>query len=97
MSRENQYAKNLLGSRGRRASATLLTYLEDNIKHKLTDEEWEEIRGKVLGVIGDFQDLAMDMVASDTGIINDFWAEALTEIKDSLRRIDGHLAVPADR
>lgn len=98
MSRENQYAKNLLGSRGRRASATLLTWLEDNIKHKLTDDEWDEMRSKVLAVVGDFQDLAMDMVASDTGVINDYWADALAEIKDSLRRIEnGAFALQADR
>lgn len=97
MSGENNYAKKLLAQRGRRAAATLLTYLEDNTRGKLTNAEWEDLRGKVLAVIGDFQDLAMDMVASETGAINEHWANAIAEIHDVLRRIDGHLAVPADR
>jgi hypothetical protein len=97
MSQENSFAKNLLAQRGRRAAATLLTWLEDNIQHNLTTEEWEETRSKVLYVLGEFQDLAMDMVTSDTGVINDYWVQALTEIRDRLRSIDGHNKIPADR
>jgi hypothetical protein len=37
------------------------------------------------------------MVAADTGIINDYWAEALTDIHTILRRIDGHYKVSSDR
>jgi hypothetical protein len=97
MTDNNSFAKNLLATRGRRAVATLLTWLEDNAYQYLPADVQTETRGKVLSVIGEFQDLAMDMVASDTGIINDFWAEELAEMKSLLRRIDGHLEVPAQR
>lgn len=91
---DNSYAKNLLATRGRRAVATLLTWLEDHAYEHLPPEIQEATRGKVLSIIGEFQDLAMDMVASETGTINDYWAEALTEIQDSLRRIEhGHSAL----
>lgn len=101
MTQENGFAKNLIAQRGRRASATLLTWLEDNVKDRLSDEEWEAMRSKVLSVVGEFQDLATDMVVSETGVINDYWAEAIADIKDTMRRIersvDGHVAVSSDR
>lgn len=97
MTDNNSFAKNLLATRGRRAVATLLTWLEDNAYQYLPPEVQTETRGKVLSVIGEFQDLAMDMVASDTGVINDFWAEGLAEIKAEIRKAYGHAQVPADR
>lgn len=97
MTDNNSFAKNLLATRGRRAVATLLTWLEDNVYEHIPGELQTETRGKVLGVIGEFQDLAMDMVASDTGVINDYWAEELAEVKTLLRKIDGQLEVPTNR
>lgn len=89
MTDNNSFAKNLLATRGRRAVATLLTWLEDNVYEKIPPELQSEVRGKVLSVIGEFQDLAMDMVASDTGVINDYWVEGLEQIMKELRRING--------
>jgi len=94
---ENSYAKNLLAQRGRRASATLLTWLENNVYEFVTPELQGEIRGKVLQIISEYQDLAMDMVASDTGTINEFWVEELDRIHSTLRSIDGHLQLSNSR
>lgn len=94
---DNSYAKNLLATRGRRASATLLTWLENNVYEYVPPEAQGEIRGKVLQIISEYQDLAMDLVASDTGAINEFWVEELGRIHSTLRSIDGHLQVSTDR
>lgn len=86
------YAANLLAKRGRRTSATLLTYIEKNFKNRLNSDEWEQLRQKILDTVGDFQDLATDMVAADTAAINEFWIDALVEIRKAIKE-----AVRAER
>lgn len=83
----NGYAQRLLAARGRRAAATILTYMEKagGIKSRLNDGEWEKLRQIVLSAMVDFQDLAIDMVKADSGAINDFWLDALEDIHSELR------------
>lgn len=95
MTDNNSFAKNLLATRGRRTVATLLTWLEAHVYEHIPADLQNETRGKVLSTVGEFQDLAMDMVASDTGIINDFWATELADIKAELRRINGRDQIPS--
>jgi hypothetical protein len=83
----DSYAKNLLAVRGRRCVATLLTYLEDHAWEHLTEETRHQIRSKVMSTIGEFQDLAMDMVAADTGSINQFWVDELEKLHDRIREL----------
>lgn len=85
----NSYAKNLLNRRGRRTVATILTWLEENIWQYVPEDKQQEARSKILSVVSDFQDLAMDMVASDTGVINDYWVEALDSLHQELKSIRG--------
>lgn len=82
---ENNFARNLLNMRGRRAMATLLTQLEASVQPHVDAETWNNVRSSVLTVIGDFQDLAMDMISAETGVINDYWAEKLEQIHDAVR------------
>lgn len=93
MTDENSYPKNLLAKRGRRAVATLLTWFEDNVYPEVDKDLQIEIRSKVMMVVGDFQDLAMDMVASETGVINGHWADAIAEMHDIMKRVDGYITV----
>ena len=84
---DNSYAKNLINKRGRRCVATILTYLEENVWMYLSKDEQQAVRGHVLSTVGEFQDLAMDMVTSDTGAINDFWVEELEKVHQSIREL----------
>lgn len=89
MSDANSYAKNLLAVRGRRNIATLLTWMEKNVWPHIEQDLQSEARSKIMAVLGDFQDLAMDMVAADTGTINDFWVEELGKLHESIRGLNG--------
>ena len=81
----NSYAKNLLRARGRRCVATILSYLEENIWEHVPAEKKRSVRSHVLSTVGEFQDLATDMVVADTGTINDFWVEELEKIHTEIR------------
>jgi len=89
-------AKDLLATRGRRTIATLLTYMEENVWPHLDDEVQPEAqdaaRAKILSLLGDYQDLAMDMVSSETGAINEFWVDELARLHDRIGRLDGNPA-----
>lgn len=81
---DNSFAHNLVNIRGRRAMATLLTALEKEVKPHLSQQEWENVRSKVLQVLGDFQDFCMDMIKAETGAINEIWAEKIGEIHEAV-------------
>ncbi len=94
-------ARDLLSTRGRRAIATLLTYMEENVWPELPDEVQPQVqaaaRSKILAVLGDYQDLAMDLIASEDATINEFWVDELAKIHDEIRRLRGHPAALSDR
>lgn len=85
MTSENTMAVNLIKQRGNRATASLLTYMENNVQEFVPDEVWARTRREVLDAINGFKDLAIDVVKSDTSILNEEYLEALTEIKRELR------------
>ncbi len=85
----NSYAKNLLRTRGRRCVATILTHLEENVWESVPPEVQRQARSHILSTVGEFQDLAMDMVVADTGTINDFWVEELEKLHKEIRNING--------
>jgi hypothetical protein len=86
-------ARDLLATRGRRTIATLLTYMEENVWPELPDEVRMHVqaaaRSKILSVLGDYQDLAMDLIASEDATINEFWVEELARLHDRIGRLDG--------
>ncbi len=95
-------ARDLLSTRGRRAIATLLTYMEENVWPELPDEVRDRVqaaaRGKILAVLGDYQDLAMDLIASEDATINEFWVDELARLHDKIGRLDGQRTnVPSSR
>lgn len=83
---ENDFAKNLVSARSRRTVATILTWLENNVYEYLPSEVQTDTRSIVLANVNDLSDLAIDIVKSDTGVINEFW---VTELKNLNERIDG--------
>ena len=95
-------ARDLLSTRGRRAIATLLTYMEENVWPELPDEVQPQVqaaaRSKILSVLGDYQDLAMDLIASEDATINEFWVDELARLHDRIGRLDGNTAqIPSRR
>ena len=87
MTASNDFAKNLVANRARRCSATILTWMENNIYEFLPREQQESVRRTVLSNVNDLSDIAIDIVKSDTSQINEFWVEELAEIKDMLREV----------
>lgn len=83
---QNDFAKNLVANRSRRTVATILTWLENNVYEYLPEDVQVSTRSIVLSNVNDLSDLAMDIVKSDTGQINEYW---VTELKDLKERIDG--------
>ena len=83
---QNDFAKNLVANRSRRTVATILTWLENNVYEYLPEDVQVNTRSIVLSNVNDLSDLAMDIVKSDTGQINEYW---VTELKDLKERIDG--------
>lgn len=83
---ENDFAKNLVSARSRRTVATILTWLENNVYEFLPAELQANTRSIVLSNVNDLSDLAIDIVKSDTGVINEFW---VAELKNLHERIDG--------
>lgn len=84
---DNDFAKNFVANRGRRCSATILSWMEKNIYEYLPKESQERVRRTVLDNVNDLSDVAIDIVKSDVGAINDFWVEGLESIHNELRRI----------
>ena len=80
--------KEFLGVRGRRVSATVMTTLEEYAWEHLPEATRRHIRSVVLGTIAEYQDLAMDLVSSEAGAINEFWVEELAKIHRQLRDLN---------
>jgi len=82
---QNDFAKNLVANRARRCSATILTWLENNVYDDIPKEKHAAVRQTILSNVNDLSDIAIDIVKSDTGQINEFWVEELAELKDLIR------------
>ena len=88
MRKENSMAANLVATRGNRASASILGYLENKIYEghpEITTHEQKQIRQFVLDTINNFKDLAIDIVKSDTAVINDEWAKKIDDIHQAIK------------
>lgn len=83
---ENTMAANLVQTRGNRVSATMLSWLEDNVYEFLEEDLQRRIRQMVLDNVNGFKDLTIDIVKSDTAYMNQLWVEKLDEIHKEIRR-----------
>lgn len=86
---ENSMASNLVAVRGNRTTATILGWLEQNLydQYDIPKDMQRRIRSVVLDNINGYKDLVIDIVKSDTAIINDIWVQKLDAIHDEIRKI----------
>ncbi len=84
-------AANLVATRGNRASAALLGWIEDNLyqEYEIDQAMRGRLRQQVLDQINMFKDLAMDIVKSETAVINEVYVQKLDEIHEELRALNG--------
>lgn len=83
--------RNFLRARRDRALGSILGVLEDDLRGKVTKEEWEDIRGIVLDGVNGYHDAVLDLMKSedDTSVRNDAIFDLLTDISNKLRRRSG--------
>jgi hypothetical protein len=91
-----QFVRNMLNEQRRRAVGTLMQYLEINIFPRLTEAEQRELRGKVIGAVGQYHDVCLDMLkasVNDGTVMNDEAARLLAGLKTEMahvrRSLDG--------
>lgn len=86
---DNSLAANLVATRGNRCTAAILTYLEDEVYAKypeIATATQRQIRSVVMDNINMFKDLAIDIVKSDTALLNQVWVEKLDEIHAEIKK-----------
>lgn len=81
----NSMAAQLIANRGNRTLASLLGWLELHVKDQLSEGVWDDTRSMVLSSVNEFKDLAIDIVKSDTAMMNQHWVEKLEQLHDDLR------------
>lgn len=89
MKRENTMAANLVATRGNRCSATILGWLETNlyVSHpEISTATQKQVRQVILDNVNMFKDLAIDIVKSETDILNEEWVGKIDEIHRAVRQ-----------
>jgi hypothetical protein len=82
-------AANLVATRGNRCSATILGWLESNLYEEhpeISTAMQKQIRQVVLDNVNMFKDLAIDIVKSETDVLNEEWVLKIDEIHRAVRR-----------
>ncbi len=84
-------AANLVATRGNRCSAALLGWIEENLykEYEIDPAMQRRLRQTVLDQVNMFKDLSMDIVKSETAVINEVYAAKLDEIHEELRALNG--------
>lgn len=78
-----------MANRGRRASATILNWLETNVYEYIPDDLHPQVRRTILDNVNDLSDVAIDLVKSDQGQINDYWVTELGKLHEAIRSLNG--------
>lgn len=88
MRSNNSMAANLVATRGNRTSAAILGWVEENLYTEVpvSAEMQKRVRQMILDNVNSFKDLAIDIVKSESAVINQEWVEKLDAIHDELRR-----------
>ena len=84
------FVRNMLNEQRRRAVASLMQYLEANVFDKLTDRERRELRGKVIGAVGQYHDVCLDMLkasVNDGTVMNDEAARLLAGLRTDVAQL----------
>lgn len=89
MKPHNSTTANLVATRGNRTSAAILGWLEENLYEEypgIPTVMQKRIRQMVLDNVNAFKDLAIDIVKSESAVINEEWSSKLDAIHAELRR-----------
>ena len=78
-------AANLAMARGNRCAATILTWCEAHVYEHLPDGLRQDMRRIVLDNVNAYKDLMVDVVKSDTAVLNDIWVQKLDELRQEVR------------
>lgn len=89
--KQNSMAANLVATRGNRASAAILGWIEENLykEYEIDSTMQRRLRQQVLDQVNALKDLSIDIVKSETAVINEIWVQKLDEIHEELRAING--------
>ncbi len=88
---KNSMASNLVATRGNRCSAAILGWIEENVykEYEIDPSMQRRLRQHVLDQVNMFKDLSIDIVKSETAVLNDVYVQKLDEIHEELRAING--------
>lgn len=89
MSSNNSMAANLVATRGNRTTATILSAIEDEIYETVhvPDPVKRKIRQIVLDQMNGYKDLVIDIVKSETAIVNEHWLNQIEEIHTAIQSL----------
>lgn len=89
--KQNSMAANLVATRGNRCSAAILGWIEENIykEYDIDPAMQRRLRQQILDQVNALKDLSIDIVKSETAVINEVWVEKLDEIHQELRLLNG--------
>lgn len=89
--KNNSMAANLVATRGNRCSAAILGWIEENLykEYDIDPKMRGRLRQQILDQVNALKDLSIDIVKSETAVVNEIWVEKLTEIHHELRQING--------
>jgi acetylornithine/succinyldiaminopimelate/putrescine aminotransferase len=85
------FVRGLLNEQRKRLVGTLMQYLEENVYPMLSDTQKRELRGKVIGAVGQYHDAALDMLkvsVNDGSEANDEALRLLRLIHHDLQQKD---------
>lgn len=84
----NSMATNLVATRGNRLTATVLSTIETEIYAEVhvPDAIKRKVRQVILDQMNGYKDLVIDIVKSDTGLINEHWVSQIDEIHAALAK-----------
>jgi hypothetical protein len=88
MKQGNSMAANLVAQRGNRCSASILGWLEANLypaNPEISTQTQKAIRQTILDNVNSFKDLSIDIVKSETAVMNDVWVQKLDEIHREIK------------
>ena len=88
MKSNNSMAANLVATRGNRTSASILSWFEEHLYGEVPEistQMQKQIRQVILDNVNAFKDLAIDIVKSETAVINEEYMRKLDEIHAELR------------
>lgn len=81
----NTFSVNFIATRGNRCSASLLSWLENNVYEFLPANLQVQTRTQILDHVNDLKNAAIDVIKSDTTFINDYYVDALSDIRKDLK------------